>query len=87
LDIEEILVYEMDKGWGKRMPVKLITYGGGVMDIHRQTGDQFEEHIRMADKILAERGLTRVIGEWFIGPSGAYQSVKPIDKGDKPSEV
>ena len=45
MEREETLVNEHDEGWNRPMPVRLITYESGKMDIHRQSGSQFNEHI------------------------------------------
>jgi hypothetical protein len=83
-ETEEVILNEFDKSWGRPMPVKLITYDDSTMDIHRQTGSQFDEHIEKAKDILKSRGL-EIVNEnsYFIGPTGCYMSVEPIDRTRK----
>ena len=50
------------------------------MDIHRQTGSQFYEHMKEAEKILKTRGLKIIDDEGFsmTGPTGCYLSVTKV---------
>lgn len=74
--VEEIIFEGFDEGWNETLPVKLIAYKGGSMDLHRQTGSQFNEHIAEAEKILAKRGLKLAKdGRDAVGATGYYQSV------------
>lgn len=66
-----------DEGWeGKIFQVKLLTYQDGTMDLHRQTGTQYSEHIKEAEKVLATRGLMLDPSDPpAYGCTGAYQRV------------
>lgn len=77
---EEVIFKGTDKHWNnKELPVTLITYEDGEMDIHRQTGWEFNNHINEARKVLAERGLKIKDGEpWQSWPTGAYCSVVKV---------
>ncbi len=70
----EVLFEELDEGWGRALPVTLITHSNNQQDLHRQTGTQFEAHIEKARGLLRERGL-KVGDVEFIGPTGAYLPV------------
>lgn len=73
---EEVILEEHDEGWGKPMPVRLLVYSDGKMDIHRQTGPQFKVHIQKANEILQKRGLKiNEKDEWMVGCTGAYREV------------
>jgi len=73
---EEILLEMFDSGWGRPMPVRLITYKDGTMDIHSQTGPDFEARINAAEKLLILRGLVlETNDEWMYGSTGAYRGV------------
>lgn len=73
---EKTLFEEFDSGWDKYLPVTLITYGDGTMDLHTQTGPDFEKRITRAKSVLGELGLT--VGKTeTLGPSGAYLPVYP----------
>lgn len=73
---EEIIFTGFDTGWGKDMPVRLINYEDGTVDIHRQSGDQFDEHIIEAKKILKARGLKiDKTDDWMWGSTGGYRAV------------
>lgn len=73
---EEVLLSKLDTGCGCLVPVKLITYPDGTMDLFRRGGNQFEEHIALARALLAARGL--VVGEVDATiSSGAYLAVWP----------
>lgn len=81
---EEIIYKAYDNSWRRDMPIKLITYKNGSMDIHRQTGSEFEAHMKEAEKILNKRGLEIKKHEpGLIGPTGWYQSVGPLDTVEK----
>lgn len=73
---EEVLLSKLDTACGCAVPVKLITYPDGTMDLFRQGGNQFAEHIALARTLLAARGL--VVGEVDATiSSGAYLAVWP----------
>ena len=55
-DHEEILFEGYDSGWDEILPVTLIIYTDGSMDIHRQSGSHFHEHIKEAEKVLEQKG-------------------------------
>jgi hypothetical protein len=55
--IEEVIFEGYDKGWQGVLPVTLLFYDNGGIDIHRQTGAQFTEHMAKANEILKQRGL------------------------------
>ena len=73
---EEVIFTGFDSGWDRALPITLIIYKNGSMDIHRQTGSNFHEHMAEAEKILAQRGLKIDKTEsGGIGMSGFYQRV------------
>lgn len=70
-----------DVGWGDALPVSLVYFEGGQIDLHTQTGPGIDARIDLAEKILAERGLCLVSKEpALIGPSGAYFPVRVVAK-------
>jgi len=71
---EEVL-FETDELWeGRTLPVTLIKYTSGSMDLHCQTGRKHKEIIEKAKRILENRGL--VVGAVeMIGGTGAYYPV------------
>jgi hypothetical protein len=78
-DYKEYLVLEKySKAWNKDMPVLLIKYPHGEMDIHCQTGDHHVAAIDEARVILTEKGLK--ISDYYemIAPSGMYYKVTKI---------
>lgn len=78
---EEILFALESKNSLHQFSTKLITYKDGSMDIHCQTGDHHRKSIKKAREILEKRGLT-ISDKWeFIGPTGAYYSVKKGEEG------
>lgn len=73
---EEIIFTGFDDGWQRELPVKLITYDDGSMDLHRQTGSQFHEHTIKALEILRKRGIVlKLDRKDSVGSSGYYQSL------------
>jgi hypothetical protein len=73
---EEVIYEGFDTGWDSPLPITLISYKSGKMDLHRQTGTQFMEHMRKAAKILARRNLFVDLDvEPDIRSSGAYYDV------------
>jgi hypothetical protein len=75
-DHEEILFEGYDSGWDETLPVTLITYKDGSMDIHRQSGSHFNEHIKESEKVLEQRGLKIDPNDsWAAGASGIYRRV------------
>lgn len=78
---EEVILNNIDSGWKSKLPVKLITYPDGSIDIHRQTGPDFDKDMELASKILEKRGLRIDKSKgMFIGPTGAYQDVVPMEE-------
>lgn len=75
--IVEVLFEAFDTGWGRPMPVKVLTYSDGSQDLHRQTGTEFVEAIERAKVILAQRGL-QVAEPSYVGPTGIYMSISAI---------
>ena len=73
----EVLFSAHDSGWGRALPVTLITYADGTQDLHRQTGADFPAAIKKARAQLWERGLAVGPAETF-GATGAYLPVKPV---------
>lgn len=75
--IEEVLARPYDSGWERNMPTTLITYkDSGHMDLHLQTGPDFEKRLAQAEKLLKERGMMLMPGsKWAYGSSGAYHTV------------
>lgn len=74
---EEILFSEYSDGWNRNMPVTLITYDDGKMDVHCQTGDHHIKAIDKARAILWKKGLA-VGPDEAVGGSGIYYPVKPL---------
>lgn len=75
----EVLFSAFDSGWGRELPVSLLTYKTGEQDLHRQTGSDFEAHVERARLLLRERGLQ--VGEVsFIGPTGAYMAITALEQ-------
>lgn len=76
---EEVILEGSDVGWpGRILRVTLIDYNGdgSNLDIHRQSGTQFDEHIAEAEKILAKRGLMiDPTDKWMWGSTGGYRRV------------
>lgn len=73
---EEVLFTMFDTGWEEDLPVTLITYSDGSMDLHSQTGPDFRARMEKAVEILKSRGLTlKTDSPEFIGGSGAYVPV------------
>lgn len=73
---EEILLSKWDLRCGTLVSVKLLTYPDGTLDLFRQAGDQFQEHIAEATLILQERGLEVGAMDVMLC-SGAYLPVWP----------
>lgn len=85
---EEVLFAEYDEGWGRPLPVKLFTYADGKQDVHRQTGTNFHEAIARAKALLAERGFQVNEKPSFIGITGAYMTVSPMNlEAPEPAEL
>jgi hypothetical protein len=80
IPVNEMLFSDMDSGWGKPMPVTLITYDDGRQDLHRQTGPEYHQAIDKAMSLLKERGLRLAASDndAFAWPSGMYLTVEPI---------
>ena len=74
---EEILFSFWDDDWDDYMPVTLLTYSSGGVDLHCQTGKFHEYAINVARSLLKQRGL-EVCKLEFIGGTGAYYPVKKI---------
>jgi len=72
---EEKLFSIWSNGWDREMPVLLITYDGGSMDLHCQTGDHHDKALLRAKKELSKRNL-KISGEEMIGGSGVYYGVE-----------
>jgi hypothetical protein len=63
--------------------VKLLTYSDGSMDIHRQTGENYQKDMAEAEKILLARDLMiDPTDEGMIGSSGLYRRVVKKFQGD-----
>jgi hypothetical protein len=76
--LEEVIFEGHDTGWdGRELPVTLIFYKTTkTMDLHRQTGTQFQEHWEEAKKVLAQRGLkVDENDQAMVGCTGLYQKV------------
>jgi hypothetical protein len=84
-DTEEVIFSAIDSGWDDReLPITLITFqhkdGTSSMDVHRQTGPDFDKHMAEAEKVLTARGLRIDYSRGgFVGPSGYYRSVVKIE--------
>jgi len=72
---EEILFYEPSESWGHPMPVTLLYWHTGDIDLHCQTGDHHTWAIEKAKRILERRNLV-VEAPAFLGPTGMYYPVK-----------
>jgi len=82
--MKEEVLFKTKKLWpGTELPITLITYPKGSMDVHCQTGDKHNYMIGKARSILKKRGLS-ISKNWeFIGGTGAYYSVSTLkDKED-----
>lgn len=79
---EEPLYIGFDESWGKDMSVVLIRYSSGGIDLHRQSGKQFKEHVSEAEKILKNLGLKlKHPDSWWFSSTGGYCTVVPIEEG------
>lgn len=77
--VEEELFREFDPGWDDELPVLLITYPDGRQDLHRQTGEAWDQAILRAEEVLKARGLgLRTKEPETIGPSGGYIQVMKL---------
>ena len=74
--LEEVIFTAIDSGWNQELPITLITYDEGNMDIHRQTGTDFDKHMAEAEKILIARGLEINKMDFSVGSTGAYYGVR-----------
>lgn len=74
---EEILLRRYDAAWQKEMPVTLVHYKRGGMDLHCQTGRHHEAAILDACAILAARGLAVDFTRMQVYGSGVYYRVVP----------
>lgn len=74
---DAVLFSDMDRGWGRPMPVRLITYVDGTMDVHRQTGPDFDAALTKARFLLSARGMSIGAPE-AIGSSGVYCPVTRV---------
>lgn len=75
---EEVLFKAYDTGWEEELDVTLISYEDGTMDLHSQTGPDFDARIKQAAEVLKARGLKLKTGEVeCIGGTGAYLTVVP----------
>ena len=74
---ETIILKTYSEDWGKEIPVTLIEYDNGTIDIHCQSGDHHDDAIEYAKKILKEQGMK--VGKLeFVGPTGIYYPVTKI---------
>lgn len=71
---EEVIFEGFDKSWRRNLPVRLLTYGDGQIDLHRQSGSEFHAHMEEARRILAARGLVASEPE-VIASTGIYMRV------------
>jgi hypothetical protein len=72
---EEVILSKQDSARGFPISVKLITYPDGTMDLFRQPGNEFDEHIAEAKAVLEARGL--VVGDVEVAlQTGAYLPVR-----------
>ena len=77
---EEVILNKRDTGWDRPLPVTLIVYENLKMDLHRQTGKDFDRDFIEARTILLGRNLF-VEPVSAISGSGAYMSVKSLQEG------
>lgn len=81
-DPKKEILFLSETKWhdGRGYECSLLTYKNGEMDYHRQTGERFDDDVKKAQEILKARGLYMPRMKWeFIGPSGAYITVKKIE--------
>jgi hypothetical protein len=72
---EEVILSKLDATLGFPLAVKLITYPDGTMDLFRQAGDNFDEHIAQASAVLEARGMVVGVVEVVL-KTGAYLPVR-----------
>lgn len=70
--IEDILLNEFSAEWKRLMPVLLITYDSGNMDVYCQNGDHHVVAMKKARKILAGKNIRVEHKPHFTGQSGSY---------------
>lgn len=71
---EEVVLSKIDSAVGHEIPVKLLTYQDGSMDLFRPQGNQFREHLVEAKALLRKRGLRAGAVELMV-PTGGYLPV------------
>ena len=81
---ETILFYVYSKGWERDMPVTLVEYDNGGIDLVIQTGDHHSIALEMAKPVLEKLGM-RIVSKdsTFIGPDGAYYDVEMVGQNEK----
>lgn len=77
--VEEEIILSVNDAALRLQHVRLLTFKDGRTDLHCQTGDHHRKAIEKARRLLWERGLA--VGEAEeVGPSGAYYSVRRLEK-------
>ena len=74
---ERILLKYYSDDWGKYMPLKIIKYKCGKLDLHCQSGDHHRKAIKVASVIL--KTLNLKVSKHFEGyPTGLYYALETI---------
>jgi len=71
IDKENILLEYWSDDWNRYMPVSIIKYDDGTMDLHCQDGDHHIKAVKEAKKILHQQNY-KVKKCVVIGQSGLY---------------
>lgn len=78
-DKEEVIAEVQSGSWRCNMPVTLITWCSGKMNLHCQTGDHHPKALEVAKAILETRGL-ELGSALVIGGTGIYYEVTPLEQ-------
>ena len=73
---EKVIWKEYSESGDRLMPVTLIRYQNGSIDLHCQTGDHHTKAIAKAEEILRRSGFKiKDVNDYEVYPTGAYYSV------------
>lgn len=75
---DTVLFSMWSEGWGRFMPVTLVDYGDGELDLHCQTGDHHSRALELAKVQLARLGLRVREDGWLMAASGIYYTVEKM---------
>lgn len=86
----EVILSKVDSAVGHAIPVTLLTYPDGSMDLYRPQGNQFRDHVAEAKALLNTRGLRTGAVELMM-PTGGYmpvwkKQVAKVHEGCAPGE-